>query len=531
MVNVKAASLSMAAQALRHKTFFSLSLLILLLSGCASAPDRSSIQPSHSLPPPDSGALVATAASTLTATKHSDQSSLYLLQEGANALASRLTLIENAERSLDLQYYIYQHDTTGAITSWGLLRAAERGVRVRLLLDDLGYRQQDYPLTVLNAHPNIEVRLYNPFYWRSLRWLQMLGDFDRLNHRMHNKALIADSSFAVIGGRNIGDKYFGANQNLNFGDMDVLLAGPSVTQARQSFDDYWNSSATFPLGLLNSHRITPKEQRQLSDDLQASFIKISSTDYKEQLTSLPLLERLQQRQLAVYHAPVDIWSDHSEFTSLATSDSKTADKESPTRVYERLLTLFNQAQKELFLVSPYFVPGEKGTQRLVDKARSGVSIQVVTNSLAATDVVAVYGGYSQYREALLRGGIKLYEIKLSPNVEPKSWSLSSNSAVHAKVFIVDNRWVFIGSFNLDPRSAFINTELGVVIDSPELATRLKADMSGNLDKTAYQLSWQNQQIQWTDMHTQQVYYNDPKAGFWREFMAGFFELLPIESQL
>lgn len=501
----------------------------LFILGCATAPDRQMIQSSYALPPADNSPLAEAAKVNLSTDPA--LSSVHLLVEGTSALAGRLMVIENAESSLDLQYYLYHHDTTGIITTWALLQAADRGVKVRLLLDDLETRENDYPLLTLNAHPNIEVRMYNPFFTRSNRWWQMLTSLERLNHRMHNKSLIGDGAWAIVGGRNIGDQYFGANQTVNFGDLDVLMAGPAVAQVSDSFDSYWNSAATYPLELLNNTPSSEADLQHLLEEMDASLSLISDNQYLEALTETSMLQQLQQQALTMHKAPVEFWSDFPEYRGLDLGENST--DEGPTRVLNQLLTLFEQAEEELYIVSPYFVPRDRGLELFTRKASSGVQVRIITNTLAATDVVAVHSGYSPYRKDLLRAGVELFEIKDNPNIKKRSWSLSSQSSLHAKTFIVDNRWVFIGSFNLDPRSAIHNTELGVLIDSPALAKVLKEGMDEKLQEVAYQVSLQaeDEQLRWTDLEDQSQLDEEPNAGFWRQFMASLLRLLPIEHQL
>lgn len=505
-----------------------LGLISLLLTGCASAPDRQGIQPSFALEPATQSVLGKAVEKQFANPDHpAEKSAAHLLSEGTSALSNRLMLIDKAEQSLDLQYYLFHHDTTGILTTWSLLQAADRGVRIRLLVDDLEPRLDDYPLKTLNAHPNIEVRIYNPFYSRGGRWIQLLADFDRLNHRMHNKALIADNLLAIVGGRNIGDEYFDANQWLNFGDLDVMLMGSAVAEISSSFDDYWNSAVVYPLGLLSPQPANGDAQKALQMALKKSLDQLSSNTYLDALEATAPLKAMQQQQLKLFWAPIQVWADNPLQTPPLQSNVNTSTDE----VLQRLLTLFKGANKELFLVSPYFVPLDKGTQLLAHKSQQGVKVTVITNALESTDVVATHAGYSNYRRALLNSGIKIYEVKSLTAEKPKSWSLSSTSSLHAKVFIVDNRWVFIGSFNLDPRSARLNTELGVLIDSPPLAEQLKKGIQDRLHLAAYQVEVVDKKLRWTDLEDGSLYASDPNASLWRRLLSTLISLLPVEEQL
>lgn len=530
----------------------STALLLSLLVGCASAPDRRGIEPSFAVEPARDSLLGQAARPHIETQTDQSLSGVYLLGNSAEALASRLMMINSAEKSLDLQTYIYRKDGSGTLTTSALRRAADKGVRIRLLLDDLEAPRQAYPLQTLDAHPNIEVRLYNPFYAGGGRWLQFIMDYDRLNHRMHNKAMIADNMLAIVGGRNIGDEYFDANQGGNFGDLDVLLAGPAVSEVSHSFDRYWNAAVTYPLNRLTPTAAsgTPAAQRRNPDNsthssspqdsISRDTSLLHNADYRQALRDTQILERMQTRQLPWIWAPVQVWSDPPVFSSLQTTDVTThpASKnpaglnEAPTGVLEHLRTLFLNAEEELLLVSPYFIPLEEGMQLLAAKAAAGVNIHLITNSLAATDAVATHGAYADYRRPLLtHDGIAIFEVKAAPELDPKSWSLSSTSGLHAKTFIVDKRWVFIGSFNLDPRSARLNTELGVLIDSPALAQRMEKQIREQLGDIAYQVKIEDGDLQWTDLQTGEQYRSDPDASLWRHFLSNFFSLLPIDEQL
>lgn len=575
-----------------------------------AAPERTAVDPEYAIAPPDFGVL-ADLVGSLGVVSGDNDSGVHLLGAGVPAFAARLALIESAEHSLDVQYYLFHHDETGTLLAWSLWQAAERGVRVRLLLDDMERRVADFPLVVLDAHPNIEVRLYNPFFRRNWRALQLLTQFQRLNHRMHNKSLTADNLLTIVGGRNLGDEYFEINQHVNFGDLDVLAVGPVVTEVSRAFDGYWNADQVYPLRALRPEpQLYDSQQRQKHEHQRAlqalagRVEKLLQYQYFQTVTGRQWLERLFNNQLPLIWAPTQVWFDVPDFsvsrlsrlqarrlgisnrhtyrrysgrkkvairkTGRGPADEQRLDKrlsaavardsvarniiarnntaqtnavetntaaDIPSQpssgqfVIEHLLALFAGAQEELFLVSPYCVTREAGTELLVGKAQQGVKVSIVTNSLAATDILAVHAGYSNYRKALLRGGVSLYEVKAAPDIQRRSWSLSSMSSLHAKTFIVDRRWVFIGSFNLDPRSAWINTETGLLIDSPQLAEDMLSETESLLEQIAYRVELDRSRLCWLDLADQRRYCREPGSRFWRRLSAGLISLLPLESQL
>lgn len=518
---------------LRFYTWFFNSARLLCLGavlaslwGCASAPDRSQVQQQLSKPAPDVGPLAdAEKALRQRAGAGSGDTGVHLLSEGTEAFASRLALVANATQTLDVQYYLFHQDDTGNILSWALWRAAERGVRVRLLLDDMEKRPRDFPLTYLDAHPNIEVRMYNPFYWRGARAWQMATDFGRLNHRMHNKSLTADNIATIVGGRNVGDEYFAANQVVNFGDMDALLFGPAVIEVSNQFDDYWNSDLVYPLAVLNQEGNSTEDKQRADASVETALSRLESSAYSDALAEAEIDEKIKNGSLPMIWAPVKIWSDTPDLAAMDAKDSGDG------LVINRLLQMFSSAETELFLISPYFVPRDKGTELLTRKAEEGLSVTVITNALAATDVVAVHSGYAKKRDDLLQAGVNVYEVKARPNVDPKAWSISSSSSLHAKTFVIDKRWVFVGSFNLDPRSAWLNSEMGVLIDSPELAQRVLQGVDSLLQNIAYQVTWQDDDIVWLDTYSGETYDSEPNASWWRRAMASVLKLMPVESQL
>ena len=459
--------------------------------------------------------------------EHPGQSGLLRLANGRDAFAARVRLADVAERSLDVQYYIWQNDLTGTLLLDALRRAAERGVRVRLLLDDNGTRRLDDVMRTLVAHPNIEVRLFNPFANRSWRGLGSVFDFARLNRRMHNKSFTADNQVTIVGGRNVGDAYFGAEGNLLFVDLDVLAIGPVVADVSRDFDGYWASESSFP-----AERLLAPAPRELMDSLAAEADRIEKSPeaaaYVEAVARQPLVRKMAERDVTFEWAVTRLVSDDPAKVR--------GEAEDDAFMWARLQRVMKPPTTELVVVSAYFVPGEAGVRYLAGLARSGVKVTVVTNSLEATDVAAVHSGYAKWRPSMLAAGVELWETKRSwaaASVQPRSGG-SSGSSLHAKTFEVDRAQVFIGSFNVDPRSKRLNTELGFVIDSPGMATDISESLPATLAERAYRLRLSAAgSIQWIERvdGRELVHDSEPGTTFWQRFGVGVLSRLPIEWML
>lgn len=447
------------------------------------------------------------------------ETAFYPLNQGNDALLGRIALIESAEKSLDLQYYIYRSDETSQLMTWRLYEAAKRGVRVRLLLDDM-QKRNDAGMAELNAHPNIEIRLFNPHQYRDARVFALASDFERLNRRMHNKALIADSVSAIVGGRNIGNEYFSFESNVEFGDFDVMLFGEVVTQTADQFDLYWNSIYAVPM-----EWIVPEADKVADRAIQA---QVRTLELEEKFSTGPynfkeldLYEELQQGNLKLYWGKGEVWFDLPD--KIATQESQ---------LIANLGELLENVDSSFVLISPYFVPTESGTKALTDAAKRGIDITIVTNSLASNDVFAVHGWYAKYREDLVKAGIKLWEVKASAKIKSK-WSLtgSSRASLHAKLMMIDENKLFVGSMNWDPRSAELNTEMAVVIEQPEYVHKQQSVLPEQLKENAYQVVLQDGDITWLDLETGEVFDSEPEASVWRKMGAWFSGILPIEDQL
>jgi putative cardiolipin synthase len=490
--------------------------VVLLVAGCAGLP--ADIERAHSSAFGDTSATRLGRALAPAAAANRGKSGIYPLVDGRDAFAARVLLARAAEKSLDVRYYILRADVTGGLLCEALWQAAERGVRVRLLLDDAGTRGLDQQLAALDAHQNIEVRLFNPYANRSFRLGESLTDFSRVNRRMHNKSFTADNQATIVGGRNVGDEYFGAESDVAFADLDVLVTGTVVRDVSTDFDNYWNSVSAVPVAAL----IQPAAPES-ADRVRAAWAKLhadpAATRYIEALRSTPLVQQLIAGTL-----PLD-WA-----TAHLVSDSPAKVINPPERKDLHLLSQLDAAigkpSRELDLVSPYFVPTEEGTAALVGLAKRGVKVRVLTNSLAATDVSVVHAGYSKYREALVRGGVRLYELKPALEEKDRKRMGGSDASLHAKTFSIDRSRLFVGSFNFDPRSARLNTEMGVVAESPALASRLSQTLDRDPTRYAYEVRLSGNDLVWLDGATQHD--SEPGAGLFKRAWIGFLSILPIE---
>ena len=461
--------------------------------------------------------------------QHPGQTGTLLVNDGREAFAARALSARGAGRSLDLQYYLWHDDLTGRLLALEAWRAAQRGVRVRMLLDDMNAHGLDQQLLALDAHPNIEIRLYNPFRNRTgvRRLLETLVRVFRVDHRMHNKAWIADGRVAVVGGRNIGKEYFDAASGTNFRDLDVVLMGPAVAGASAVFDRYWNSEAVVPIGELGQKDAT--RLQELVTAIQAQTRSAAAQTYLRRVEATPGVQAFLAQQAQPF------WV--SDIRVVADPPQKWSKDDRGEWLVHALAKVVEGTRQRASLISPYFVPGVGGTGMLNALEARGARVGVVTNSLAANDVPAVHGGYARYRERLLGGGVELYELRAQGASQTESAGLfgSSGASLHTKAFVVDGQRGFIGSFNLDPRSVALNTEMGVLFDHPGLGAALQAEYD-RLAGPAFSYvvyADANGHLRWRDDGTSPptVYTGEPDASVWRRVTASVLRVLPIESQL
>lgn len=460
------------------------------------------------------------------------RSGFMLLHRGLDAFVARVALIELADRAIDLQYYIFHADTTGAILVDRLIAAAERGVRVRALLDDWGtLDKSDFAVACLATHPQVEIRLFNPYCNRSpvRRVGELLTSFSRVNRRMHNKQLIADGRAVVLGGRNIGDEYFDLGE-LRFQDIDVLGIGPVAEQSSASFEAYWNSEFAVPISQLGKFEVSAAgfaaQRRELGERIEGG----RDSAYARALAESDFATALRTRSLELHWAQGEVLADPPDKVKKPAGASETG------YLGEQLGPYARAARSELLVASAYFVPGERGVKLLSDKRREGVKVSILTNSLAATDVWLVHSAYRRYRRALLEQGVSLYE--LMPGSQTAAGARanlgSSRASLHAKTFVFDREAVFIGSVNVDSRSLVQNTEVGVMVRSPELAGEVAALFEVWIGaELAYAVSLAGSRLRWAGRYDGRAteVTREPGAGLWRRLGAAAFSVLPIESQI
>ena len=377
-------------------------LSALLLSACGGLPKGGERTPSTAMKNNGGTALAAAVRPRLAA--HPGQSGLHALADAHDALAARLVLADAAQRSLDVQYYIWNKDMVGKVMIERLFRAADRGVRVRLLLDDIGTRPSDAVLLAIDSHPQIEVRMFNPVAMRSLRVLGMVADFARINKRMHNKSFIADGQVAIVGGRNIGDEYYDAHAGANFADLDVAVIGPVVQEASDAFDLYWNHQAAVPISALSRQNTTPEKFEEKRAALIAHDKTAVQSSYADTVRESEFARQLRKRAATFSWGQAAIVQDHPDKVLAASTTTE-------THLAPKLREVVDKTKRELFLVSPYFVPGREGVALLASVRQRGPRVVVITNSLASTDGVPVHSGYQRYRKSLLQAGVELYEMK------------------------------------------------------------------------------------------------------------------------
>lgn len=525
---------------------------VAFVAACATRPPATAYprETTHALPQTAQTALGAALAAPEAA--HPGQSGFRLLATGTDALQMRIALARAATQTLDMQYYIANEDTTGKLLLGAALYAADRGVRVRMLVDDLNFRDIGRLMAALNTHPRIQIRVFNPYgsAHESMyeRTTNVFTNIDQFTRRMHNKAMIVDNQLAIVGGRNLGDEYFSASPTLQFSDLDVLAAGPVTGQISASFDEYWNSSVAYPLSVLNRQQFDPHDLDTARDELREHWHDNADPYNAKPLNATPLDAQIAQRELGL------VWAN---CTFVADSPDKIADaQQTPDgemgAAMRSLIERIRAAHSSVLAFTPYFVPHDAGVDEVRKLTSRGVRIAFLTNSLAATDAVAVQAGYSPYRVPLLRAGAELYEFK--PHLASRTArqplgvvGSRSRASLHAKAYVIDEQTLVIGSLNLDPRSANLNTELALAIESPALAhdvaglfalatspaVSYRVTLATPAERAQLAGSPTHSPLVWTDEEDGLIrtYNLDPHAGFYRNLLTGLFLLLPVDNQL
>lgn len=460
-----------------------------------------------------------------------EQAGLSLIADNRDAFAIRALTTRHAGRSVDAMYYIWRDDLTGSLLDAELLDAADRGVRVRLLLDDMAaHGSADRRLAALDAHPHIEVRLFNPTRERSNPLSRGIGMLLRpwsTNRRMHNKAWIVDNQIAIVGGRNIGDEYFDAAEDTNFLDADLALIGPPVAETSAMFDEYWNDAAALPINTLvrDSQKRLRERRQAIRDEAESPNVQ----RWRAHLKTTHDAETLLRRRATLH------WADAQDVRIIA-DPAKKVRAQAPERwMLPVLAEVMMRAQDSLYVVSPYFVPGEGGLLLVAALRARDTDVRIITNSLAATDVVAVHSGYAPYRAPLLHTGAQMYELKPDGPADNSLFG-SSGASLHTKAFVVDRDIGFVGSFNMDPRSAQLNTEMGVIFKQPAAVAELQTIIHSKLaPEAAYHvtLTGNGDTLQWRDSNGdgEKTWTHEPETSRWLRAKTRMIGWLPIESQL
>jgi putative cardiolipin synthase len=501
--------------------------LVFLLSGCGTTVDWDYARTaSTAFDQPQTTTIGALFQET--ADRHPGQSGFNLVRDGSRAFLSRLAMADLAEKTLDAQYYIWDVDTTGRILADRLIRAADRGVRVRLLLDDIYQTEEkDLGVAALDAHPNVEVRFFNPVANRRWRMWSFATEFSRVNHRMHNKLFIVDNALGVVGGRNIADIYFGVRADHNYRDLDVATAGPIVRELSASFDLFWNSEWAVPVGAVMEEQATERDflagQERLSTQIAATGYPYPIDEHLAGLRA-----RLVQIRDEFIWAPGRVLVD---------DPARVSTDQGGNIITEALLQRTGETERELLIESAYFILLDRGIQEVRELTSRGVTVRILTNSAATNDVIAAHAGYANTRKDLLKAGAELYELRPDTDMK-REWSVlagKSRAALHVKAMVFDRESVFIGSFNLDPRARFINTEVGVMIDSPQLASQVGEFIDEGISPgSAFLVTLdQDENLVWmTETSGSNVEFDtDPETSMWQRFVIDVVRLMPIEEQL
>ena len=498
-------------------------VFVVLFASCATVPfDQSKL---YSFAITDTGDTALGKSVADWVELHEGLSGFYPLRQGMDALGVRLRLAEIAEKSIDMQYFLMKLDTAGAVIAKALLKAADRGVRVRFLLDDVFTTVPDRNFLLMNQHPNIEIRIFNPVSRRGIYAFNFIGQFSQANRRMHNKSFTVDNSISVVGGRNIADEYFELKADAVFVDFDVLAVGPIAAEISNSFDEYWNHSRAVPIEQFIKNQ-KKEDLETVRADIAEEFDGIYDTVYKQALNSQLLKDLIADRQ-PLFAAQARVLSDSPD--KLISEINETH-----MRLAKDLREVILNAETEIIFISPYYVPGDRGVQLIRDLVAKGVRVVILTNSLASNNHVPVHSGYARYRRDVINAGAELYEARANAARE-----LSGNKdgpdtlTLHTKAFLIDRKQLFVGSLNLDPRSIELNAEMGLLIDSAAMVGSLTQDMEQSLATLTYRVRVNdNGKLEWHSRIDKQdvIETKEPLTGWWLRFKAWFMKIAP-ESQL
>jgi len=525
--------------------FSLVALIVTLLSGCASLP------PGSDFPKIASSALAHPQETRLgrqfdnAGHQHGGDSAFRIIPVGADGFLMRMQMINAAERTLDLQYFIFRGDETGRLLTDAVLHAADRGVRVRVLIDDGETVAGDDQITALEAHPSVEIRIFNPFAYRGhvtlFRAVEYTFNISRLDYRMHNKLLVVDNAVALMGGRNIGDQYFQIDPEAQFADDDVFAAGPVARQLSETFDEFWNNALSIPAEALTGAKSSRAALSEHRDELHQERVQLKAggIDYLKRVETGEPFGGIVAGRLPLVWAHAQVVCD--------SPDKKKVEKGAMVgRLMQR--AVFNATiavQSELLMVTPYLIPGKEGMQLFKDLRQRKVRVRVLTSSLESSTVLLAQAGYMHYRVPLLENGVELYEIRsLLGNTKGSGQTAAisryGNYSLHAKLFVFDRKRLFIGSMNFDQRSMHLNTEIGLIIDSPELAQQVAARFDAMVQPVnSYRLAlrrndWgEASSLLW---HTQEGaqpldYDMEPARSDWQRIKVNILSLLPLDKEL
>ncbi len=453
--------------------------------------------------------------------RHDTGSGVLRLDSGGDALGMRLGLIDRAERSIDIQSYLIKDDVSGNLVGLRLAAAADRGVRVRLLMDDALTQEVDAGLLSLDDHDNIEVRVFNPFPRRRSRLISFIANFNILNRRMHNKSFTVDNQVTIVGGRNIADEYFQSGGESEFIDEDLLAIGPVVDDVSDGFDEYWNSPEAIPMNVFDA--LVPHNPLHESAEEGRKYLKRHSDTPFLQSIDGDLAAQFVDGQLPLLPAEAAVVLDYPDNIRRLLPRSR-----SITSTFLRQISL--SASNELIVISPYFVPQQRGIDLFSQLVQKGVRVVIISNSLASTNHVSVHAVYARYRKPLLKQGVELYELRPHAGRGVTTTKLT----LHSKVATVDRNKVFVGSFNLDPRSLYLNTEMGIGVDCSELAASMAESILETLPDFAYKLQLSEKgRVEWLlqAVSGDEVITTEPRTTWWRRFKTRLLSFLPIEGQM
>ena len=525
--------------------FLFILLIVALVSGCASLP------PGSDFPKIASSALAHPEETRLgkqfedAAGEHDGNSGFRIIPVGADGFLTRVQMINAAERTLDLQYFIFRGDETGQQLTRAVLGAADRGVRVRVLVDDGETVAGDDQISMLAAHPSVEIRLFNPFAYRGhstpIRAIEFMFNASRLDYRMHNKLLVVDNAIALVGGRNIGDQYFQIDPESQFADDDVFAAGPIATQLSATFDEFWNNALSIPAEALSSEKSSHSALVEHREELNAQRrdLKAEGIDYVSRIATGEPFDGMITGRLPL------IWA-HAELISDSPDKKQVENGAMVGRLMHRAVGNATAAvQSELLMVTPYLIPGTEGMQLFKDLRQRNVRVRILTSSLESSTVLPAQAGYMKYRVPLLENGVELYEIRsrlgnTRGSGQTAAISRYGNYSLHAKLFVFDRQRLFIGSMNFDQRSMHLNTEVGLIIHSPELAQQIAARFEAMVEPVnSYMLALrpsdagESRSPVWrTQEGAQAVEYDtEPARSGWQRFKVNALSLLPMDSEL